>query len=81
MTEITVRKGGYFMNMNIIEAYKRGDRAGLPFEGKQMWLRVRGAPLMEAHHGMSAHHLPHPPHHNVVLCAAKPAFRYGQVTR
>lgn len=28
------------MNMNIIEAYKRGDRAGLPFEGNQMWLDV-----------------------------------------
>ncbi len=40
MTEIPVRKGGYIMNMNIIEAFKRGDRAGLQFEGKQMWLDI-----------------------------------------
>lgn len=31
---------GELMDMKIIEAYKKGDRVGLPFEGKGVWLEI-----------------------------------------
>lgn len=36
------------MDMNIIEAYKRGDRVGLNFEGKRMWLDIQEERIQRA---------------------------------